>query len=1469
MKKSLLLLLALFTLLSCLLLSSCGGGDDPDEDEGPYNLITVYKYSGAAPVTYKAKNNTFSLGSHDMTRTGYKFMGLFDQPNGGMQIVDRYGVCNISIVGDMTLYGQWEAQSYNLILDPADGTLESPEDTIPVTYGEGMGNLPVATKEGFDFLGWENLNEQLCTDENGTPIEEASVFGGTYYPIVDNKCVLIAKFEIRKLDVEFNYNDGTYKSESITVKYGTELDPDTFPEKDDGKKCIIGWSVSAYENIPFEGAVEEDMTLYAIWLEYEYIKFYEFPDSEDTEPVEVQIFNDGKTAEIKEPERPGYDFVGWYTTKHLAGLPVEAIVYGGTSKVYYAKWEPIIYNLEFDSSGGTEVADMTYTILDTLELPTPEREYSTFIGWCINEDLSDRYPMTELPIGTYDLTKLYAKYKGDDRKVLFDAGSGTLSTTQKIIEYGAVTTLPVPVLDGYVFRGWFSSSDDEGVQLTDEKGLLLERWTNDNDYTVYAKYDKKYYISLEITIPAAGEVEVKPYYIVGEDVELVAVTNTGYVFSGWYDINGVISRNKTLNFKMTASDMNIRAVFEAKVSNITLDVDGGSCKSDTAALSYGESFKLLIPYKKGFEFDGWFYGEERITDASGNSVAAWTYEKDITLKAVYAEDTSGKIYIFDTKTLLSMAEKPDGNYVLIDDINMNGVKWTPFAFSGTLEGNGCSISNLSISAASGHIGMFTTMSGTVRSLTLTNISVESTSFDMVLVGGLCAESTGTISDVTVSGTITSDFANTGGIAGKVSKGTVTGCINQATVTSATLKDGNYVGGITGQFTGGSITNCKNEGAVSGRNFVGGIIGHSSCPNYSSLENSGSISGKVSVGGIFGAIGYTGTYSFTNLTNSGSVTGTNNVGGIGGQIETYWDTGYSTRTYTSYINKVYNTGSISGAEYVGGCFGHIYGNVTNKSGYNSWLLINMTALENDANVTGTAYVGGLIGYAHADNGSSNITASKSTGVITADYRVGGLAGKLDNIGIYNSSNSGTTLNINSYQMDGSSYLAYSGGYVGMGYYVENCHNAVEISYKSRGNYIGGIAGVLYNGIKNCTNTANITAKTSSYVGGLVGELSLAHAYNITDLRNSGAVQGVDNVGGIAGKIYSAWDTGYSNNTYTAYINKATNTGSVTGSNNVAGCFGHIYANISNKSGYNSWMLINMTALENNANVTGTACVGGLVGYAYADNGSSNISASKSTGIITADYLVGGIAGQLDNVGIYNSSNEGTTLKINKYQTDGSNYYAFAGGYVGKGYYVENCHNAVEISYTQRGNYIGGIAGVLYNGIKNCSNTADVTALTSSYVGGLVGELNLAHAYNITELKNSGTVKGVELVGGIAGNVHSSWNTGYSSNGYTSYMSKVSNEGSIVGTKYVAGCFGKIYADITNKSGYNSWMLINMSQISNSGDIVGESITAGLVGSVSTDNSSSQIVDYTMTGTVTAPDTDTGLLIAQMSNFSIIE
>ena len=71
------------------------------------------------------------------------------------------------------------------------------------------------------------------------------------------------------------------------------------------------------------------------------------------------------------------------------------------------------------------------------------------------------------------------------------------------------------------------------------------------------------------------------------------------------------------------------------------------------------------------------------------------------LLPVWAEEADPSatlpVEIHTVEDLFSIAQAPEESYILAEDLDMEGQTWIPFAFSGTLDGNGHSILNLTLS----------------------------------------------------------------------------------------------------------------------------------------------------------------------------------------------------------------------------------------------------------------------------------------------------------------------------------------------------------------------------------------------------------------------------------------------------------------------------------------------------------------------------------------------------------------------------------------------------------------------------------------------------------------------------------------------------------------------------------------------------------------------------------------------------
>ena len=103
-----------------------------------------------------------------------------------------------------------------------------------------------------------------------------------------------------------------------------------------------------------------------------------------------------------------------------------------------------------------------------------------------------------------------------------------------------------------------------------------------------------------------------------------------------------------------------------------------------------------------------------------------------------------------------------------------------------------------------------------------------------------------------------------------------------------------------------------------------------------------------------------------------------------------------------------------------------------------------------------------------------------------------------------------------------------------------------------------------------------------------------------------------------------------------------------------------------------------------------------------------------------------------------------------------------------------------------------------------------------------------------------------------------------------MTKVKNSGTIKGTNYVGGIVG--YAHLDGRNTYNSYRSCNIalsaSNWENTADITGTSYVGGLLGYAYSNNSNSIMVDCTQTGVVVGSGESVDNFIGSNTNITIM-
>ena len=237
----------------------------------------------------------------------------------------------------------------------------------------------------------------------------------------------------------------------------------------------------------------------------------------------------------------------------------------------------------------------------------------------------------------------------------------------------------------------------------------------------------------------------------------------------------------------------------------------------------------------------------------------------------YTVSEDGKTYeVYNAEGLKNIAElvneewKLGINITLTDNIDLTGIDWTPIgkddnkAYTGTFDGNGKTITGLTVTGSYKYAGLFGDIdeNGTVKNVVLEGVQITSDN-SSGYAGGVAGDSWGTIENCSVSGSVSgTTFA--GGVVGSQWGGSITGCNS-----SATVKGVIFAGGIAGETnSGASLTGCYATGDVTVENdgtnnsHAGGVVGYNGGGTLTACYATGSVtgsgSGTIYVGGVTGS-----------------------------------------------------------------------------------------------------------------------------------------------------------------------------------------------------------------------------------------------------------------------------------------------------------------------------------------------------------------------------------------------------------------------------------------------------------------------------------------------------------------------------------------------------------------------------------------------------------------------------------------
>ena len=507
--------------------------------------------------------------------------------------------------------------TYNVIFDVAGGkSLE-----IQTVEEDGLATEPVATRDGYDFLGWDH--------DFSTPITE-------------NK-VITASWRAKEYTIAYDAAGGSVDGSSFNILYGKKYTLAT-PTRENYE--FLGWYYGDKRVDDLTWSVPANATLVARWDPCKYDISYDLKGGSVDTPNPTVYTVESEDITLINPTRTGYVFLGWTGTGISEPATSVTLPSGSVgAREYSANWECEDYEIVYHLNGGTNAIGNPdgYNIeSESISLIAPTRTGYSFAGWYKSEDFAEDSKISVIPTGTSGDLNLYAKWTANEYTVTFknQGGSGASSVT---VEYGS--SLPYvskPTKTGYTFLGYYDSVTG-GAQYYNADMSSMLTWSRTEGITLYARWEaNEYTVSFSTNGGSGAQGSVLATYGEAMPSATTAPTRTGYTFMGYYtDVNG--GGVNYYNADMTSArvcdlteDTVLYAYWSANEYTVTFDNQGGSGES-SVMVEYGSSLPYVSkPDKTGYTFLGYYdsaTGGEQYYNADMDSMLTWSRTEGIDLYA--------------------------------------------------------------------------------------------------------------------------------------------------------------------------------------------------------------------------------------------------------------------------------------------------------------------------------------------------------------------------------------------------------------------------------------------------------------------------------------------------------------------------------------------------------------------------------------------------------------------------------------------------------------------------------------------------------------------------------------------------------------------------------------------------------------------------------------------------------------------
>ena len=543
---------------------------------------------------------------------------------------------------DVAIYKSWSLyQTFKPQTITANLNGGSMDEELLITPYTPYQQLPVPTKENYDFIGWQLADRDYFADITG--------YGSTTLLSDDNYFKsLKAEFRPKKY-----YKD--VSDEGDTISFVSTIPVVFYTDESRAEIHEIYYlptELLPYSPVPDAVPLTGD-DIFLGWRSYYGTEEAEIFDFNQAIEVPTSVFPEFRAATYDSEVGigNGYTFTSdsSFDTHHVTA------------------WLPSSGEYILTVSGKAGISVAAYGEYEASSYTSTSSRPATIVLLC--DDLSGRSATVTLKQTSGKVTLSLSGESGySDQSQKIDP------TTAKYGEFGKEVLLNARENVGGIFLGWY---DEDDVQVSGKGSYLYMFTMPGNEVTYTAKWAKVSVVSEDTAKGTVSQLTKK--YLPGEEVSVTATTNLGYTFIGWYNGDEKVADTLTYKFEMPAEDVTYTAKWIACPVNLEVsNADAGSVSMPTTTVA-GERVAITATTNPGYTFIGWYKGDEKLTDSL-------TYEFTMPEENVTYTAKWIKVTVESEDTTKGTVSRLTGTYLPGEEVSITATTKSGYTFIGWYNG---------------------------------------------------------------------------------------------------------------------------------------------------------------------------------------------------------------------------------------------------------------------------------------------------------------------------------------------------------------------------------------------------------------------------------------------------------------------------------------------------------------------------------------------------------------------------------------------------------------------------------------------------------------------------------------------------------------------------------------------------------------------------------------------------------------